>query len=40
VAAFITLTGKVEVFPGAPVAITVGSMEVGKLIIAGWLAAH
>jgi hypothetical protein len=31
-----------QVFPGAPVAVMAfaGSMEVGKLIIAGWLAAH
>ena len=42
VAAFFSVTGMVEVFPGAPVAVMVlaGSMEVGKLIIAGWLAAH
>jgi hypothetical protein len=42
VAAFFSVTGMVEVFPGAPVAVMVlaGSMEAGKLIIAGWLAAH
>jgi hypothetical protein len=42
VAAFFSVTGMVEVFPGAPVAIIVlaGSMEAGKLIIAGWLASH
>jgi hypothetical protein len=42
VAAFFSVTGMVEVFPGAPVAIMVlaGSMEAGKLVIAGWLAAH
>jgi hypothetical protein len=42
VAAFFSVTGMVEVFPGAPAAVMVlaGSMEAGKLIIAGWLAAH
>jgi hypothetical protein len=42
VAAFFSITGMVEVFPGAPVAVMAlaGSMEVGKLIIAGWLAAN
>jgi hypothetical protein len=42
VAAFFSLTGMAEVFPGAPVAVMVlaGSMEAGKLVIAGWLAAH
>jgi hypothetical protein len=41
-AAFFSITGMIEVFPGAPVAIMVlaGSMEAGKLVIAGWLAAH
>ena len=42
VAAFFSITGMVEVFPGAPVAVMAfaGSMEAGKLIIAGWLAAN
>jgi hypothetical protein len=42
VAAFFSLTGMAEVFPGAPVAVMVlaGSMEAGKLVIVGWLAAH
>jgi len=42
VAAFFSVTGMVEVFPGAPVAVMAfaGSMEAGKLIIAGWLAAN
>jgi hypothetical protein len=42
VAAFFSIAGMVEVFPGAPVAVMVlaGSMEAGKLIIAGWLAAN
>jgi hypothetical protein len=42
VAAFFSVTGMTEVFAGAPVAVMAlaGSMEVGKLIIAGWLAAH
>jgi hypothetical protein len=42
VAAFFSVTGMVEVFPGAPVAVMAfaGSMEVGKLVIAGWLAAN
>jgi hypothetical protein len=41
VAAFFSVTGMVEVFPGAPAAVmaVAASMEVGKLIIAGWLAA-
>jgi hypothetical protein len=36
VAAFFSVTGMVEVFPGAPVAVIVlaGSMEAGKLVIA------
>ena len=31
-----------EIFPGAPVAVMVlaATMEAGKLVIAGWLAAH
>ncbi|OSI66351.1 hypothetical protein [Bradyrhizobium canariense] len=42
VAAFFSIMGMVEVFPGAPTAVMVlaGSMEVSKLIIAGWLAAN
>jgi hypothetical protein len=42
VAAFFSVTGMVEVFPGAPIAVMAfaGSMEAAKLIIAGWLAAH
>jgi hypothetical protein len=42
VAAFFSVTGMVEVFPGAPVAVMAfaGSMEVAKLIVAGWLAAN
>src|SRR5665213_2458561 len=42
VAAFFSITGMVEVFPGSPVAVMAfaGSMEAGKLIIAGWLAAN
>src|SRR5271163_2777648 len=42
VAGFFSIGGMVEVFPGAPVAVMAlaGSMEVGKLIIAGWLAAN
>jgi hypothetical protein len=41
VAAFFSVTGMVEVFPGAPVVMAfAGSMEVAKLIVAGWLAAN
>jgi hypothetical protein len=42
VAAFFSVTGMVEVFPGAPVAVMAfaASMEAAKLIIAGWLAAN
>jgi hypothetical protein len=42
VAAFFSVTGMREVFPGAPIAIMVlaASMEAGKLIMAGWLAAN
>jgi hypothetical protein len=42
VAAFFSIAGMVEVFPGAPVAVMAfaGSMEAAKLIIAGWLAAN
>jgi hypothetical protein len=37
VAAYFSVPGMTEVFPGAPVAVTAfaGSMEAGKLIIAG-----
>src|ERR1700676_3234731 len=42
VAAFFSVTGMAEIFPGAPVAIMVlaATMEAGKLVMAGWLAAH
>jgi hypothetical protein len=42
VAAFFSVTGMVELFPGAPVAVMAfaGSMEAAKLIIAGWLASQ
>jgi len=42
VAAFFSVTGMTEVFPGAPVAVMAfaASMEAAKLIIAGWLAAN
>jgi hypothetical protein len=42
VAAFFSVTGMVEVSPGAPVAVMAfaASMEAAKLIIAGWLAAN
>jgi hypothetical protein len=42
VAAFFSIAGMVEVFPGAPVAIMAfaGSMEVAKIVMAGWLAAN
>jgi hypothetical protein len=42
VAAFFSIAGMTEVFPGAPIAVMVfaGSMEVAKLVIAGWLASH
>jgi hypothetical protein len=42
VAAFFSIAGMVEVFPGAPVAVMAfaASMEAAKLIIAGWLAAN
>jgi hypothetical protein len=42
VAAYFSVTGMAEIFPGAPVAIMVlaATMEAGKLVIAGWLAAH
>jgi hypothetical protein len=42
VAAFFSIRGMAEIFPGAPVAVMVlaATMEAGKLVIAGWLAAH
>src|ERR1700692_3059356 len=42
VAAFFSVKGMAEIFPGAPVAVMVltATMEAGKLVIAGWLAAH
>lgn len=42
VAAFFSVTGMVEVFPGAPVAVMAfaASMEIGKLVIVGYLAAN
>jgi hypothetical protein len=42
VAAFFSVTGMVEVFPGAPIAVMAfaASMEAAKLIIASWLAAN
>src|SRR5215217_7146130 len=42
VAAYFSVRGMAEIFPGAPVAVMVlaATMEGGKLVIAGWLAAH
>jgi hypothetical protein len=42
VAAYFSVTGMAEIFPGAPVAVVVlaATMEAGKLVVAGWLAAH
>jgi len=42
VAAYFSVTGMAEIFPGAPLAVMVlaATMEAGKLVIAGWLAAH
>ena len=42
VATYFSVTGMAEIFPGAPVAVMVlaATMEAGKLVIAGWLAAH
>jgi hypothetical protein len=42
VAAFFSIAGMVEVFPGAPVAVMAftASMEAAKIVIAGWLAAN
>ena len=37
-----SVAGMAEIFPGDPLAVMVlaGTMEAGKLVIAGWLAAH
>jgi hypothetical protein len=42
VAAYFSVAGMAEIFPGDPLAVMVlaGTMEAGKLVIAGWLAAH
>jgi hypothetical protein len=42
VAGYFSITGMIELFPGAPVAVMVlgSTMEVAKLIIAGWLASN
>jgi hypothetical protein len=42
VAAYFSVTGMAEIFPGAPIAVMLlaATMEAGKLVIAGWLAAH
>src|SRR5258708_20532996 len=42
VAAYFSVTRMAEIFPGATVAVMVlaATMEAGKLVIAGWLAAH
>jgi hypothetical protein len=42
VAASFSVTGMAEIFPGAPLAVMVltATMEGGKLVMAGWLAAH
>ena len=42
VAAYFSVTGMAEIFPGATVAVMVlaATMEAGKLVIAGWLATH
>ena len=42
VAAYFSVTGMAEIFPGAALAVMVlaATMEAGKLVIAGWLAAH
>jgi len=42
VAAYFSVTGMAEIFPGAPVAIMAlaATMEAGKLVMAGWLAAN
>jgi hypothetical protein len=42
VAAYFSVSGMAEIFPGAPVAVVTfaGTMEVAKLVTAGWLARH
>lgn len=42
VAAYFSVTGMAEIFPGAPIAVMMlaATMEAGKLVMAGWLAAH
>ncbi|WOH64810.1 hypothetical protein [Bradyrhizobium sp. BWA-3-5] len=42
VAAYFSVAGMAEIFPGDPVGVMVlaATMEAGKLVIAGWLAAH
>ncbi|WP_392686713.1 hypothetical protein [Bradyrhizobium sp. RDI18] len=42
VAAYFSVAGMAEIFPGDPVAVMVlaATMEAGKLVIAGWLATH
>ena len=42
VVSYFSVAGMAEIFPGAPVAVMVlaATMEAGKLVIAGWLAAH
>jgi hypothetical protein len=42
IAGYFSVTGMAEIFPGAPIAVMVlaATMEAGKLVIAGWLAAH
>ena len=42
VAAYFSVAGMAEIFPGDPLAVMVlaATMEAGKLVIAGWLAAH
>jgi hypothetical protein len=42
VAAYFSVSGMTEIFPGAPVAVVAlaGAMEAAKLVTAGWLARH
>jgi transposase-like protein/uncharacterized coiled-coil protein SlyX len=42
VAAYFSVSGMIEIFPGAPVAVVglAGTMEASKLVTAGWLARH
>jgi len=42
VAAYFSVSGMTEIFRGAPVAVMAlaGTMEIGKLALAGWLSAH